>query len=157
VLPSIATAWALTGSCWIAIGLLPDLRVIVAASFVSGLAVVVGNTGVTAQITRSSSGAARRTLLAGQSVVVNAASSLGLLVGGPVLATWGPSPTLQATGVTVAAVAVGCLVVAPRLSGEAARDLGRPHAVPTSEEAGMDEQGVELVDADPVGPAVGER
>ncbi len=157
VLCAIAAAWAITGGCWAAMGRFPDERVIAAASFLSGLAVVVGNTGVTAQITRAAAGAERRTLLAGQSVVVNAASSLGLLVGGPVLSVCGAEATLQATGAVVAVVAVGCLAAAPWLSGEALGDLRRAGAVPTAEQAGMDEQGMQLVDADAVGPAVGER
>jgi MFS family permease len=157
VLMSIAAAWGLTGGCWAVMGRFPDERVIAAASFVSGLAVVVGNTGVTAQITRASVGAERRTLMAGQSVVVNAASSLGLLVGGPVLAIWGPAVTLQTTGVVVAVVAGGCLAAVPWLSGEALGHLRRPGAVPPTEEAGVDEQRVQLVESDAVGPAVGER
>ena len=92
VLPTIAGAWALTGACWIVMGRLPSLQVIAVAGFVSGLAVVVGNAGVTAQITRGADGPERRTLMAGQSVVVNAAASLGLLAGGPVLAGLGAPP-----------------------------------------------------------------
>jgi predicted MFS family arabinose efflux permease len=157
VLFSIAAAWGLTGGCWMLMGRFPDERVIAVASFLSGLAVVVGNTGVTAQITRTSAGAERRTLMAGQSVVVNAASSLGLLVGGPALAIWGPGRTLQAAGIVVALVAGCCLVAIPWLSGEALGDLHRTGAVPSAEQAGVDEQRVQLVDADPVGPAVRER
>jgi MFS family permease len=109
VLPSIVAAWAITGGCWIAMGLLHTMPVVVASAVVSGLAVVVGNAGVTAQITRGSTGAERRTLMAGQSVVVNAASSIGLLVGGPVLAAIGATTALQLAGWVTAAVAVGCL------------------------------------------------
>jgi predicted MFS family arabinose efflux permease len=78
---------------------------------VSGLAVVVGNAGVTAQITRGAEGRARRTLMAGQSVVVNAAASLGLLAGGPVLAGLGAPLTLTTTGLLTVAVSGGVLVV----------------------------------------------
>jgi hypothetical protein len=156
VLPAIAGAWCLTGICWAAMGLVPTVPVIAAASVVSGLAVVVGNTGVTAAITRSCDGAQRRTLMAGQSVVVNAASSLGLLVGGPVLARWGAPATLRATGLVVACVALGSLALFRR-SGEALGDLRRPPAVPTTELAGVHQQRVQLVQAHPVGPAVGER
>ena len=111
VLPTIAGAWALTGLCWIAMGRLPSLSVIAVAGFVSGLAVVVGNAGVTAQITRGAHGPERRTLMAGQSVVVNAAASLGLLAGGPVLAGLGAPLTLTATGLLTVAVSGGVLVV----------------------------------------------
>jgi hypothetical protein len=88
--------------------------VIAAAGFVSGVAVVVGNAGVTAQITRGSAGSARRTLMAGQSVGVNAASSLGLLAGGPVLAGLGAARTPTATGTVTEVVAVAFLVVVLR-------------------------------------------
>jgi hypothetical protein len=157
VLPAIAGAWAMTGACWMTIGAFPETGVIATASFVSGLAVVLGNTGITAQITRWSTGPDRRTLMAGQSVVVNAASSVGLLVGGPVLATWGASLTLLVSGGAVATIAVGSLVTARWVSAEAGGHLGGARAVPTAEEAGVDQQRMELVDADPVGPAVGER
>ena len=111
VLPTIAGAWALTGACWIVMGRLPSLQVIAVAGFVSGLAVVVGNAGVTAQITRGAEGPERRTLMAGQSVVVNAAASLGLLAGGPVLAGLGAPLTLTTTGLLTVAVSGGVLVV----------------------------------------------
>ncbi len=111
VLPTIAGAWALTGACWFVMGRLPSLPVIAVAGFVSGLAVVVGNAGVTAQITRGADGPERRTLMAGQSVVVNAAASLGLLVGGPVLAGLGAPTTLTTTGLLTVAVSGGVLVV----------------------------------------------
>src|SRR5262249_33673554 len=67
---------------------------------------------------------------------------------------------LDATGgVTVPTVPKG---PEPRLrtgplSGEAARDLGRARAVPTPEDAGVDEQREELVHADAFLPALGER
>ena len=93
VLPAVCAAWLVTGGCWVVMGLVPSVGVIGVAGFVSGLGVVVGNAGVTASITRTSAGAERRTLLAGQSIVVNAASSAGLLVGGPVLAVLGAAST----------------------------------------------------------------
>ncbi len=109
VLPSIVGAWTITGGCWVVMGRLHTIPVVVAGAALSGLAVVVGNAGVTAQITRGSTGAERRTLMAGQSVVVNAASSIGLLVGGPVLAAIGAAAALQAAGWTTAVVALTCL------------------------------------------------
>lgn len=115
VLPAIGSAWAVTGACWVVMGRLPTVPVIAVAGFVSGLAIVVGNTGVTAQITRTSEGPERRTLMAGQSIVVNAASSAGLLVGGPVLAVLGARVTLQLTGVATAAVSVACVVIGRRV------------------------------------------
>ncbi len=158
-LPAVAGAWALTGGCWVAMGRWPETPVIAGAAFVSGLAVVVGNAGVTAQITRGSDGAERRVLLAGQSVVVNASSSLGLLVGGPLLALVGSTATLTATGAVTAVVALASLTVVRRSgpSGEPAGDLRGPRAVPAAEEGGVHEQRVELVEPDAVAPALTER
>jgi predicted MFS family arabinose efflux permease len=121
VLPSIVGAWAITGCCWIAIGRLPTMPVVVVAGVVSGLAIVVGNAGVTAQITRSSTGAERRTLMAGQSVVVNAASSIGLLVGGPALAAIGATRALELAGGVTVAVAIGCLLLFRTVTGHTKR------------------------------------
>jgi len=111
VLPAAAGAWLVTGGCWVAIGLVPRLGLIAVVSFGSAVAVVVGNAAVTALITRSSAGGERRTLLAGQAVVVNAANSLGLLVGGPVIGVLGPQRTLVVTGTLTAVV---CVLVAKR-------------------------------------------
>jgi hypothetical protein len=149
VLPAICAAWLVTGGCWAVMGLWPTVPVVVGAGFVSGLGVVVGNAGVTATITRTSAGAERRTLLAGQSVVVNAASSLGLLAGGPVLAVAGAAPTLVLTGALTALVSLGVL-------GVARRDGAGPRAVPAPEQARVHEQREELVHADAVLPVLGQ-
>ena len=158
VLPAIAGAWALTGCCWSAMGRWPHTPVIAGAAFLSGLAVVVGNSGVTAQITRGSTGAERRVLMAGQSVVVNASSSLGLLAGGLVLARIGATSTLVATGAVTTVVALTSLVAVRRWgrSGEPAGDLRGPRAVPTTEQARVHEQRMQLVDAHAVAPPVGQ-
>jgi len=110
VLPAVAGAWAATGVCWAVMGGVPTPSVIAVASLASGLAVVVGNAGVTAQITRGSTGSDRHILLAGQSVVTNAASSVGLLAGGPVLAVLGASRSLTLAGAITLAVSTGALV-----------------------------------------------
>jgi len=113
VLPTIVAAWTVTGAAWVAMGLWSTQVVIALASVAAGVVVSVGNAGVTAQITRASVGADRRTLLAGQSVVVNASSSGGLLVGGAVLALLGPEHTLVVTGALTAVVSVGVLATSP--------------------------------------------
>ena len=123
VLPAVATAWGLTGIAWAAMGLVastPSATVVVAgASAVSGVTICVGNAGVTAQVVRGSDGPARRTLLAGQSVLVQATGSLGLLAGGSVLARVGAAPTLVASGTLLAAVAA--VVAATPLLATASR------------------------------------
>ena len=131
VLPTIGAAWAVTGLCWWVMGSLATVPAIVVASFLSGLAVVVGNAGVTAQITRGSYGAERATLMAGQNVVVNASSSLGLLLGGPVLALVGAQRTLEAAGlvtVSMSAAAVG--VRRGRVRGQAKRSASSAARAP---------------------------
>jgi hypothetical protein len=154
-LPAIGAAWLVTGGCWVAMGAWPWVPVVATGGLVSGLCVVVGNTGVTASITRTSAGAERRTLLAGQSVVVNAAGSLGLLAGGPVLSVLGAERTLVATGTLMAGVAAAVLVVAPLQVPR--RGRARAGSVPAAEQAGVHEQREQLVYADTVLPAVGER
>lgn len=109
VLPAICAAWTVTGLAWLAMGATASVPVIGIVAAVSGLAVVIGNGGVTALITRSSTGPDRRSLLAGQSVIVNGSSATGLLVGGPVLAVLGPRTTLEAAGIVLAAVALATL------------------------------------------------
>jgi predicted MFS family arabinose efflux permease len=165
VLPAVCAAWLVTGGCWVVMGLLPSVGTVAAAGFVAGLGVVVGNAGVTATITRTSAGAERRTLLAGQSTVVNAASAAGLLVGGPVLAVLGAAPTLVVTGILTASVA-GLVTLAslrrPARRAPGPLDVARgrragPGAVTAAEQAGVHEQREELVHAGAVLPPLSER
>jgi hypothetical protein len=114
VLRTIVAAWTTTGAAWVVMGTWATQPVVAAASAVMGVLVSVGNAGVTAQITRASSGADRRTLLAGQSVVVNASSSGGLLLGGAVLALLGAAHTLLVTGTLTAVVAPSVLAISAR-------------------------------------------
>jgi predicted MFS family arabinose efflux permease len=72
--------------------------------------VVLGIAAISLQITRTSAGAERRALLSGQSVVVNASSSAGLLIGGPVIAAVGAEHTLIGSGLLTSAVAIGVVV-----------------------------------------------
>jgi hypothetical protein len=76
----------------------------------SGLAVVLGIAAISVLITESSAGAERRTLLSGQSVVVSASSSAGLLAGGPIIAAVGAEHSLVGAGVITTAVAAVVLL-----------------------------------------------
>lgn len=105
-LPSIAVAWGATGGCWSLIAVHPHLGTVATCSVVSGVAVVIGNAGVTAQITRTAAGSDRRTLLAGQAVVVNSTSSLGMLAGGALLGAFGPTRVLLVAGLVLSVVTV---------------------------------------------------
>lgn len=128
-LPAVATAWGLTGLAWAAMGLVassPAATLVVAgAAAVSGVTIALGNAGVTAQVVRGSDGPARRTLLAGQSVLVQATSSLGLLVGGSVLARLGAPRTLTAAGTVLVAVAAATPLLA---AASRARSRGSAHS-----------------------------
>lgn len=107
--PLAAVAWAVVGLCWIGMGLWVSPEGVAILGCLSGMVVVWGIAAISAMITRSSDGADRRALLSGQSVVVNASSSAGLLVGGSIIAAVGAESTLIGAGLltTLVAVAVG--------------------------------------------------
>ncbi|MFI6826983.1 MFS transporter [Kribbella sp. NPDC050241] len=105
-----AFAWIWMGGCWIGMGLWSTPPVIAVLGALAGVAVVLGIAAISILITRSSTGAERRTLLSGQTVVVNAGSSAGLLIGGPIIAVAGAESTLVGAGLLTAIVATGVLV-----------------------------------------------
>lgn len=109
--PLAALAWTLMGLCWIGMGIWTTPAAIAGVAALSGATLVLGITAISRVITRSSAGAERRALLSGQTVVVNATSSVGLLVGGPVIAAAGAQHTLIGAGFLTASVAIGVLVV----------------------------------------------
>jgi len=105
-----AFAWMWMGLCWIGMGLWSTPPVIAVLGALAGVAVVLGIAAISILITRSSAGAERRTLLSGQTVVVNAGSSAGLLIGGPIIAVAGAESTLVGAGLLTAIVATAVLV-----------------------------------------------
>ena len=106
-----ALSWAVMGLCWAGMGIWTTPPTVAALGALSGVTVVLGIAAISMLITRSSAGAERRTLLSGQSVVVNASSSAGLLIGGPVIAVAGAENTLVGAGALTAVVALGVLLV----------------------------------------------
>ena len=108
--PLASVAWACMGLCWIGMGLWTTPAVVAVMGAVSGLTVVLGIAAISVVITRSSVGAERRALLSGQSVVVSAGSSAGMLAGGPIIAAAGAEHTLVGAGVITTLVAVLVLV-----------------------------------------------
>ncbi|MFC5260480.1 MFS transporter [Kribbella qitaiheensis] len=108
--PLAGTVWALMGLCWIGMGVWTTPAAVAVLGGLSGVTVVLGIAAISLQITRTSSGAERRALLSGQSVVVNASSSAGLLIGGPVIAVAGAEHTLIGSGLLTGAVAIGVVV-----------------------------------------------
>jgi predicted MFS family arabinose efflux permease len=108
--PLASIAWASMGLCWIGMGLWTTPAVVAVMGALSGLTVVLGIAAISVIITRSSAGAERRTLLSGQSVVVSASSSAGMLAGGPIIAAAGAEHVLVGAGLLTALVAVLVLV-----------------------------------------------
>lgn len=108
--PLAGVAWALMGLCWIGMGVWTTPAAVAVLGGLSGVTVVLGIAAISLQITRTSAGAERRALLSGQSVVVNASSSAGLLIGGPVIAVVGAEHTLIGSGLLTGAVAIGVVV-----------------------------------------------
>ncbi|HWD83501.1 MAG TPA: MFS transporter [Kribbella sp.] len=104
VLTAVA-AWGWSGLCWIGMGVWTDPPVVAVMGAFSGVAVVLGIAAISVLITRSSTGAERRTLLSGQSVVVNAGSAAGLLIGGPIIGAVGADTSLIGAGLTTVVVA----------------------------------------------------
>lgn len=98
-------AWGWSGLCWIGMGLWTTPPAIALMGAFSGVAVVIGIAAISVLITRSSTGPDRRTLLSGQSVVVNAGSAAGLLVGGPIIGAVGAETSLIGAGLTTVIVA----------------------------------------------------
>jgi MFS family permease len=108
--PLAGVAWTLMGLCWIGMGVWTTPAAVAVLGGLSGVTVVLGIAAISLQITRTSAGAERRALLSGQSVVVNASSSAGLLIGGPVIAVVGAEHTLIGSGLLTGAVAIGVVV-----------------------------------------------
>jgi MFS family permease len=108
--PLASIAWACMGLCWVGMGLWTTPPMVAVMGALSGLTVVLGIAAISVIITRSSAGAERRTLLSGQSVVVSASSSAGMLAGGPIIAAVGAEHTLVGAGLLTALVAVLVLV-----------------------------------------------
>ncbi|MEU0094789.1 MFS transporter [Kribbella sp. NPDC006257] len=107
-------AWATMGLAWVGMGMWTTPAAVAGFGALSGVTVVLGIAAISIVITRSSGGAERRALLSGQSVIVNAGSSAGLLIGGPVIAAIGAEYTLIWSGLLTCTVAFGVLAVSRR-------------------------------------------
>jgi MFS family permease len=105
--PSLLNAgtWMVAGLGWLTIAARPTPLVIGAAAVVMGLVVPAGNAATTALVTRSTIGLERRSALTAQATVVVGASTLGSLVGGPLIATFGARATIGGAGAMVLLVA----------------------------------------------------
>lgn len=109
--PLAAVSWACVGLCWAGMGVWTTPPVIAVLGGLAGVTVVLGIAAISVLITQSSHGAERRALLSGQSVVVNAGSSAGMLAGGPIIAVAGAEHTLIGAGLLTTAVALMIVVI----------------------------------------------
>ncbi|MFI5735402.1 MFS transporter [Kribbella sp. NPDC051587] len=106
-LPLACASWAVVGLCWTGMGIWTAPPAIAAMAGLAGMVIVWGISAISAVITQSSDGADRRALLSGQTVVVSASSSVGLLVGGSVIGAVGAQHTLIGAGLLTTLVALG--------------------------------------------------
>lgn len=122
-------SWAVMGLCWVGMGAWTNPVAIAFFGAVSGVTVVLGIGAISTLIARSSTGAERRALLSGQSVVVNANAAAGMLVGGPLIAWFGAEEVLVGAGVLTGFVALGVVFLANRGVERSHRDQEKPAAV----------------------------
>jgi hypothetical protein len=117
-------AWLVAGMGWIVIGLHPTAPVVGAVAAAAGLVVPAGNAATTAMVTRVTSGLERRAALTAQGTVVTGSSTMGSLVGGPLIAWQGPQAAIFGAGVmvTVLSAAVGWASLARKRDDEACPD-----------------------------------
>ncbi|MBS2538481.1 hypothetical protein KGQ20_37610 [Catenulispora sp. NF23] len=120
-----AFGWLGGGTAFVLIGAVPTPVGVTIAGAVAGLSVPVGNAAVTALLTRAHTGEMRRTALAGQQTVVNAASTAGLAVGATVLGALGARTTLVVVGTAIAGVAAFAVFVRAAIAARQGRDS--PH------------------------------
>ncbi|NHN56104.1 MFS transporter [Calidifontibacter sp. DB0510] len=99
-------AWSVGGLAWVGMALWDSEIGIATSAALGGATLVLGIAAVNRAITTTSAGATRRTLMGGQATIVNATASLGMLAGGPILATLGFRTTLVAAGLLTTATAL---------------------------------------------------
>lgn len=100
-----SASWLLAGAGWVVIGLHPTLLLTGVTAAAMGLVVPAGNAATTALVTRAYAGAARRSMLTAQATVVTGSTTLGVLVGGPLIALVGAAPAIVAAGGCVTTIA----------------------------------------------------
>lgn len=122
-------AWTLVGLSWLLMALWSSNIGVAISAGINGLVMAVGISAVNATITRSSAGAVRRSLMSGQTLVVSASNSAGLLLGGAVLATIGVRPALALAGGLVVAIAIAVPSLV-RASGTPMRNRVLVHRTP---------------------------
>ncbi|WP_052593687.1 MFS transporter [Luteipulveratus mongoliensis] len=99
-------AWTVGGLAWIGMSLWTTPWGFALMGGIGGCFAVLGIGAVNRIIAAAGAGPVRRTLMSGQSVVINATSSAGMLLGAPLLAVAGVRPTLAAAGILTTVVAL---------------------------------------------------
>jgi hypothetical protein len=98
-------AWVGQGLAFAAMSMWTSPAPIALCATVAGVVTVVGIRAMTQVLLVETSGPARRAALAGQSILVDATVSAGMLLGGLVLDRIGPQPVLLAAGLLTAGIA----------------------------------------------------
>lgn len=118
-LPLAAASWTGFGIALVAMGVtgVVSLPLVAAISAVGGLAMAVGITAIVRQISETGTGQVRNAAFSGQLVILETMTASGMLVGGAVIAAFGPRPTLVACGMLMVAVCMALLLVRTPLRG----------------------------------------
>jgi hypothetical protein len=117
-------SWLLAGAGWLVIGCHPTVLVTAVTAALMGLVVPTGNAATTALVTRSFAGAERRSMLTVQGTVVNGATTLGALVGGPLIAVVGAQAAIVVAGAVVVAASLTGLLADRTVTALAPEPLG---------------------------------
>lgn len=132
-------SWLLAGIGWVLIGGWPSMLVTGVVAACMGLVVPAGNAATTALVTRTFGGTERRSMLTAQATVVTGSTTLGMLVGGPLIAFVGPATAIWVAGSVVATIAASAVLEAVRhdrrlagTPGPAERDAGERERLGTA-------------------------
>jgi MFS family permease len=138
-------AWLVAGGGWTLIAWAPTLPVIAVTAALMGLVVPMGNAATTALVTRTWRGHERRAALTAQATVVTGSSTLGMLLGGPLIAILGARTAIGVSGVAVALPAA-VVTIAEYSRGRRGVDrlapasAGRPEPRPSAREVSHDRE-----------------
>ncbi len=122
-------SWVVAGLGWLTMGIFANLAVIAVAAAVMGLVVPAGNAATTAMVTRSCTGLERRAALTAQATVVTGSSTMGMLLGGPLIAWSARALASCSAGLVVATVAAAAALgeYSRRRDGVLDPSPGRPY------------------------------
>ncbi|AEV83591.1 major facilitator superfamily transporter [Actinoplanes sp. SE50] len=114
-LPTAAAGWIILGLAFIAIAAAAgSVPLIAGCAAIGGAVVPFGIAAANTLISTRTAGAERRAAFAAESILHDGSATLGMLLGGPLIALAGPRPTLLAAGLLQIAVALPVLLTARR-------------------------------------------